>query len=123
MTAALPLRSYEIDGKTMFMLIAIYLFVSLLVIFVPKRAAPIRLREDNDGYPIEPTSEERGKIIDDMRAKVRLAVIQITGGVLVLTGFIGTVPISSLRQVPLALLTSAFATRGFWRPRSAQAAS
>lgn len=90
MNAALPLWGYEIDGKTMLILIACYLAISLfLIVYIPRRAVPIQLRDDNDGYPIDLTPDERAKVID-MRAKVRAAVTQVTGGILVLAAFIGT---------------------------------
>lgn len=90
MNAALPLWGYEIDGKALLIVIAIYLAFSLfLIVYIPRRAVPIYLREDSDGRPIDLTTDERAKIID-MRAKVRAAVTQITGGVLVLAAFIGT---------------------------------
>jgi uncharacterized protein YjbI with pentapeptide repeats len=90
MNTALPLLGLEIDGKTLLILIGSYLALSLfLVVYIPRRAVPIQLRKDNGGHPIELTPDELSKIID-MRARVRAAVVQVTGAVLVVAGFIGT---------------------------------
>jgi uncharacterized protein YjbI with pentapeptide repeats len=90
MNTALSLWGYEIDGKTLIVLIGAYLAVSLvLIVYIPRYAVPISLRKDDDGHLIDLTSDERSKIID-MRAKVRTSVTQVTGGILVLATFIGT---------------------------------
>jgi uncharacterized protein YjbI with pentapeptide repeats len=89
MNTALTLWGLEISGKAALISILIYLAISIvLVIIIPRYSVPVK--KDDKGNPIELTPDERGKLIE-MRGKIRSAVIQVTGGIIVLAGFITTV--------------------------------
>lgn len=89
MNTALSLWGYEISGKTALISIATYIVVSVLLIyFWPKFSVP--WEKDEDGKWLALDIEKRAKLIE-ARGKVRAAIIQVIGGIVVVAAFVTSI--------------------------------
>jgi uncharacterized protein YjbI with pentapeptide repeats len=91
MNTALSLWGFEIDGTSALILAALYIGITILLMWlIPATAVKIpKTIKQADGKEVSLTPEDRAKYIE-MRSKIRASVVQVAGGIVVVAGFVGT---------------------------------